>query len=387
MSYSIVFPKITYIGKGAVNQLINVLDTLAISYPLIVTDAMMVKLGYVEKLEKLLQAKKKQYGIYADTVPEPTDTSIKAGIKQVRDCGFDSVIAIGGGSVIDSAKAIAIVSKLGGEIRDYKYPHNVKSGGLPLIAIPTTAGTGSEVTQVTIIKDEQHNEKMLCTGTGFVPAAALVDYELTLSTPQRVTADSGLDALTHAIEAYVSRKANSFTDIQALAAMKIIVQNLRKAYQDPQSESAREAMMLGSHLAGIAFANASVALVHGMSRPIGAHFYIPHGLSNAMLLPVLTEFSIPAAQNRYATCARVIGVASEQDSDKVACQNLIEELKALNRDLHVPTLQEFGVNQIEYEALLPFMAEQAIASGSPDNNPRRATIVEIIELYRKVYYL
>ena len=171
-------------------------------------------------------------------------------------------------------------------MRDYKFPRIVVESGLPIIAVPTTAGTGSEVTRVTIIADEQTDEKMLCLGIGFMPVAALIDFSLTLSLPARITADTGIDALTHAMEAYVSKKASLYSDSQALEAMRLIGPNLRRAYHDGTDKAAREAMMLGSTLAGVAFSNASVALVHGMSRPIGAHFHVPHGLSNAMLLPV-----------------------------------------------------------------------------------------------------
>lgn len=385
MSYVIHLPKTIHVGKGAINQLITVLDSLSASHPLIVADTMMVKLGYTKLIEDILHKKSIKYAIYADTVPEPTDISIAKGIELVTQKNFDAIIAIGGGSVIDSAKAISIVGKFGGKISDYKFPYNIKEYGLPLIAIPTTAGTGSEATQATVITNTKRNEKILCMGPGLMPIAALIDYELTISAPPRVTADSGLDALTHAIEAYVSRKANYFSDIQALAAMKLIANNLRIAYQQPNNEAAREAMLLGSHLAGIAFTNSSVALVHGMSRPIGAHFHVPHGLSNAMLLPTITEFNIPSSVERYATCAKETGMADYNDSDTVACEKLIQGLIALNRDLQVPTLKDLNINVIEYEALLPVMAEQAIASGSPANNPRVPSIVEIVELYRKVY--
>lgn len=385
MTSNIVLPRIVCLGKGSINQLNYVLETLAVKNPMIVTDKVIYDLGYIKPIENNLTNQKLSYGIYTDTIPEPTDTSLEAGIKQARLDNHDSIIAIGGGSVIDSAKAIAIVAKHGGHIRDYKFPYSIEKSGLPVIAIPTTAGTGSEATKATVITDEKHNEKMLCMGLGLVPFAALVDYELTISLPKRATADSGLDALTHALEAYVSRKANPFTDAQALAAISLIAKNLRTAYNEPNNIEARESMLLGSHLAGIAFTNSSVALVHGMSRPIGAHFHVPHGLSNAMLLPTITEFSIPFAQHRYATCSRAMGIATNQDSDEIANDKLIKEVKALNHDLNVPTLKDYGVNKIEYETLLPLMAKQAIDSGSPSNNPRLATVVELVELYRKVY--
>lgn len=292
---------------------------------------------------------------------------------------------MGGGSPIDSAKAIGILAKFGGEMRDYKFPRQVSEQGLPIIAVPTTAGTGSEVTRFTIITDEQNDEKMLCVGIGFMPVAALVDYTLTLSLPARVTADTGIDALTHAIEAYVSLKANLYSDSQALAAMRLIGPNLRRAYHAGQDIAAREALMLGSTLAGVAFSAASVALVHGMSRPIGAFFHVPHGLSNAMLLPGVTAFSIPGAPKRYADCARAIGVATVEDSDDSANAKLLVELQALNDELQVPTPEGFGISRARFFELMPIMAEQALASGSPGNNPRVPSVDEMIELYRNLW--
>ena len=270
-------------------------------------------------------------------------------------------------------------------MRDYKFPRNVTETGLPIIAVPTTAGTGSEVTRFTIITDETNDEKMLCVGIGFMPVAALVDYNLTLSLPPRVTADTGLDALTHAIEAYVSQKANLYSDSQALAAMRLIAPNLRRAYHDGADKAAREAMMLGSTLTGVTFSSASVALVHGMSRPIGAFFHVPHGLSNAMLLPTVTAFSIPAAAQRYADCARAMGIATAQDSDEQANARLLVELQALNDELQVPTPAQFGIDRDRFFQLMPTMAQQALASGSPGNNPRVPTIDQMVELYSSLW--
>ena len=204
-------------------------------------------------------------------MPEPTAASILAGVEAVRHGDYDVIVALGGGSPIDSAKAIAILAAHGGTIAELRFPRRVDEAGLPIVAIPTTAGTGSEVTKVTVITQEgapgEADEKLLCIGVGFMPWAALVDFELTLSLPPRVTADSGIDALSHAIEAYVSQKANLFSDAQALAALRAIGPNLRAVFRDGSDRKAREAMMLGATLAGMAFSNASVALVHGMSRP------------------------------------------------------------------------------------------------------------------------
>ncbi len=385
MSTQIILPRIMQVGAGASKEAGNILRSLDCQRPLIVTDKMMVQLGYVASLQDSLQGASIHSDIFDNTVPEPTVSSIQEGVNKVRDGNYDSIIAIGGGSPIDSAKAIAILGKYGGVMRDYKFPRVVNEPGLPIIAIPTTAGTGSECTKVTIITDETNDEKMLCVGIGFMPTAALVDYSLTLSLPARTTADTGIDALTHAMEAYVSKKASLYSDSQAIAAMKLIAPNLRKAFHDGSDQTAREQMMLGATLAGVAFSNASVALVHGMSRPIGAFYHVPHGLSNAMLLPMVTEYSIPAAAERYADCARAMGVASQDDADAVANNKLMDELYAINDELQVPTPEQFGIDRDHFFNNLSVMAEQALASGSPGNNPRVPSADEIIEIYRKLW--
>ncbi len=385
MSHRIVLPRLMEVGAGASGQLARVLKELGCNRPLIVTDRMMVELGYVARIAGQLEEAGIASQCFPDTLPEPTAASIRAGVEMVREGDFDSIVALGGGSPIDSAKAIGILGKFGGEMRDYRFPRDVSEAGLPLIAIPTTAGTGSEATRFTIITDETSDEKMLCAGLGFMPIAALIDYELTLSLPPRVTADTGIDALTHAIEAYVSRKASLYSDAQALEAMRLLAPNLRAAFHEPGNRAAREAMMLGATLAGIAFSNASVALVHGMSRPIGAFFHVPHGLSNAMLLPAITAFSIPAAPERYADCARAMGVAAQTDSVEVANDRLLAELRAINQELKVPSPEQFGITRERFFELRATMARQALASGSPGNNPRVPTEAEIIDLYETVW--
>ncbi len=385
MSVQIILPRILQVGAGASQQAGAIVKALECQRPLIVTDKMMVQLGYVARIQESLTALGIVSDVFDATVPEPTVSSIQAGVEMVRDGNYDSIIAIGGGSPIDSAKAISILGKYGGVMRDYKFPRIVSEPGLPIIAIPTTAGTGSEATRVTIITDETNDEKMLCVGIGFMPTAALVDYELTLSLPARTTADTGIDALTHAMEAYVSKKASLYSDTQAIAAMKLLAPNLRRAFHDGSDQQAREAMMLGSTLAGVAFSNASVALVHGMSRPIGAFYHVPHGLSNAMLLPAVTEYSIPAAPARYADCARAMGVAEVSDSDEQANAKLMTELYAINEELQVPTPEQFGISREHYFGNLEVMAEQAIGSGSPGNNPRVPSAEEIIQIYKKLW--
>jgi alcohol dehydrogenase class IV len=385
MSSQVILPRILQVGAGASNEISTVLRSLGCARPLIITDSMMVQLGYAGRIQERLADAEITGDLFSDTVPEPTIASIRAGVEKARAGSYDSIVALGGGSPIDSAKAIGILATHGGEMRDYRFPRVVTEVGLPIIAVPTTAGTGSEVTRFTIITDEQSDEKMLCVGIGFMPVAALVDYDLTLSLPARVTADTGLDALTHSIEAYVSQKANLFSDSQALAAMRLIGPNLRKVYRSGQDKVAREALMLGSTLAGLAFSSASVALVHGMSRPVGAFFHVPHGLSNAMLLPSVTAFSITAAAERYADCARAMGVADSQDNTETCNCKLLAELRSLNSDLQVPTPEAFGISRERFFQLIPTMAQQALESGSPGNNPRVPSVPEMAELYEGLW--
>ncbi|CZF82987.1 Lactaldehyde reductase [Grimontia celer] len=385
MSHSIILPRLMEIGDGALQKLPDMMRALGCHRPIIITDKTMVTLGQAAKVESLLQQKEIQSTVFDDTIPEPTDASISAGVNAISTGNYDCLIALGGGSVIDSAKAMAVLAGSGGEMRDFRFPRIVSETALPLVAIPTTAGTGSEVTRFTIITDAENDEKMLCVGPSFMPTAALVDAELTHTLPTRMTADTGIDALTHAIESYVSRKGNAFSDYHAREAMRLIAPNLRRACQDGSDIQARADMMLGATLAGIAFSNASVALVHGMSRPIGALFHVPHGLSNAMLLPSVTAFSLPAAPERYADCAKAMGVADPQDDTDFACQKLLDELHALNRDLDVPTPEGFGIDRTAFFTNMDTMAKQAMASGSPANNPRLPSHEEMVDIYSQLW--
>ena len=387
MIATLVSPRLMLVGGGAVLQLADVLAKLGLRRPLVVTDPYMVSAGLVRRCLDPLEAAGIAAEVFSDTVPEPTDTVVAAGVERLRQGTFDCLIGFGGGSPIDTAKAMAILAHgpPGSHMRDFKVPAQADSAALPVIAIPTTAGTGSEATRFTVITDTERGEKMLIAGLAALPLAAVVDYELTFTVPKRITADTGVDSLTHALEAYVSRRANPYADTQALAAMALIGANLRTAYAEPRNAPAREAMMLGAMQAGIAFTNSSVALVHGMSRPIGAHFHVPHGLSNAMLLPAITRFGLDAAEARYAQAARQIGFAAPSDPDPAAAARLAEGLAALNHDLDVPTPAAFGIRKQDWDAKLPLMADQALASGSPANNPRIPTKAEIMALYQVVW--
>ncbi len=385
MIAKIQIPPILKIGGGSFLEVPSVLSRLHCARVLIVTDTFLVSRGLPDRLCDMIRTSGRDCEIFSETVADPTSDVVAAGVRAFVDGEHDALISLGGGSPIDTAKAIGMLAANGGHPRDYKVPAVIPSAGPVHVAIPTTAGTGSEVTRFTVITDSERDEKMLIAGGALLPSAAIVDYQLTLSMPARLTADTGTDSLTHAIEAYVSRRANPFTNIMALSAMKIIWTELPIAFNEPQSETAREAMMFAATLAGIAFSNASVALVHGMSRPIGAFFHVPHGLSNAMLLPAVTAFSICGHEGRYAECARAMGVAAATDSDTAASGKLVEALYRRNNELKVPSPRDYGIAQDRYFELIPLMAAQALASGSPHNNPRIPTAEEIEQLYRQAW--
>jgi alcohol dehydrogenase class IV len=382
---NIAAPRMLQVGGGAVRQIAEVLGKFGLSRPLVVSDPFMVSSGHVRNCLDPLAAAGVSVTVFSDTVPDPTDTVIEAGVERLRAGNFDCLIGFGGGSPIDTAKAMAILAAGGGKMRDYKVPVAADTGALPVIAIPTTAGTGSECTRFTVITDTERDEKMLIAGLGALPLAAIVDYELTYSVPARTTADTGVDSLTHALEAFVSKRANPFSDALAVSAMALIGRHIRAAYAEPRNAAAREGMMLGATQAGLAFSNASVALVHGMSRPIGAHFHVPHGLSNAMLLPAITRFSVGAAEARYAEAARQISFADDRDGDPAASAKLVAGLETLNRELSVPSPAAYGIDEAVWHNKMELMAEQALASGSPANNPRVPDKAEIIALYQEVW--
>ena len=384
MVANINLPRILRVGAGASNELVATLQELGVQRPLLVTDAFMVECGYAGRMTALLEDAGIAHGVFGDCVPDPTTDSVTAATTVFSEGGHDSVVALGGGSSIDTAKAVAVMAEREPPMRQYKVPHVISSGA-PVIAIPTTAGTGSEATRVAVITDTETQEKMLWMGLGLMPVAALVDFELTMTMPYRLTADTGIDSLCHALEAFVSRKANPFTDSIALTAMQTIATHIRTACEQPDNREAREAMMLAAPQGGMAFANASVTLIHGMSRPVGAFYHVPHGLSNAMLLPEVTAWSIDGALERYAHAARTMAMAGAGDNDSIAAEKLVAGLRALTSDLSVPGPAAYGIEEAAWFGSLPTMAEQALASGSPANNPRIPEAADIVSLYERVW--
>ncbi|MCQ4361961.1 iron-containing alcohol dehydrogenase [Mycobacterium gordonae] len=385
MPTSAAFPRHIRMGGGALDELGAVIDALSLQRPLVVTDPYLTASGAAARVINLLEAAGKATALFDRTVADPTTASLEQGVQALLAHRADSIVGFGGGSPMDTAKALGVLALQPGPMRRFKAPSSYAGPALPIVAIPTTAGSGSEATQFTVISDSETNEKMLCPGLSFLPIAAIVDFELTMTMPPRLTADTGVDALTHAVEAYVSRRANPISDGLALSAIRLIATHLKQAYRDGSDAAARAGMMAAATQAGMAFSNSSVALVHGMSRPIGAHFHVAHGLSNAMLFPAVTAFSIAGAPQRYADCARAYGVADAATNDDTAARAFVDAIAELCSELEVPTPRSYGIDRAAWQSLIPLMAEQAVASGSPANNPVIPGLPEIEALYTQIF--
>lgn len=382
--YQFKAPSVVVHGAGAAKEVGSFAKGVG-RRALIVTDQFLEKMGLLDEIKRSLEASGVSFSIYDKVVQEPTMEYTEEGLALFKSSGAEFLIAVGGGSPIDTAKAISALATNPGKINQFEGPNKIPSPGAPLIAIPTTAGTGSEVTQFTIITDTVRNVKMLIASPMIMPRIALVDPMMTLKMPPSITAATGLDALTHAIEAYVSVKAQPITDALALDAIRLISENLRPAWCNGDNVEARIGMMTGALEAGLAFSNSSVALVHGMARPIGAYFHVPHGISNAALLATVVEFSIPGNPARYAQIAEAMGEKTATLSTLDAAYLAVKAVRRLTEDLKVPSLRGLGVDEAKFNSVVSQMATDALASGSPGNNPRKATQEEIVELYRKAY--
>ena len=354
---------------------------------MVVSDQTMESLGYVEKCTDYLTESGVLFTTYLGVDTEPTDVFVNEALKIIEENGCDVIVALGGGSCIDTAKAVSVLATNGGDISDYINNNRVASkNAIPLIAIPTTAGTGSEATDVTVITNTNNGVKMMVKQLAFLPEVAIVDTLLTISSPQTVTAATGIDALTHAVEAYISRLSQPFTDVLALSAIKLIFDNIRLAYENGHDIEARENMSLGSLKAGIAFSNASVCLVHGMSRPIGALFHVPHGVANAMLLPTILEYSKNECIERLADIGMFINPDLKGLPKKEVANKFVNDISKLCVELNIPTLKEWGIKKEKFENVIQKMAKDAILSGSPAKNPKVPSEEEIVELYRMCYH-
>lgn len=378
-------PKSVLYGRNSLEKLGDQSKKLG-KKAFIVTDTIMEKLGYVERCIKQLNKKGITVITYNKVNAEPTNLHVLEALTICKEGKCDFVIGIGGGSCIDAAKAVAVLHTNGGEIEYYVQKDiEIENDPLPLIAIPTTSGTGSEVTSVAVITNKKTDVKMMMKHPSFIPQVAIIDPILTSSVPPHITAATGIDALCHAIEAYISKVSQPLTDVLALSAINSIMKYLRIAYEDGDNMEAREVMMIASLQAGIAFSNASVTLVHGMSRPVGALFHVPHGISNAILLPTVLEFTKTSAVKRLAEIGRNVNKDFYSYSDEEVASNTLAEIKKLCFDLCIPNLKEYGIDEIEFENAISKMASDAIESGSPGNNPRVPSYDEIKQLYRECF--
>ena len=383
MAREFIVPGQIITGSGALTMAEETLKGLG-KKALIVTDKVMIQLGNCAKVETALKNQGIDYAIYSEIVGEPTDTMIENGLKVYKENGCDFLVALGGGSPIESMKAIGSLVVNGGNISDYM-GKVIDVEMPPLVAIPTTAGTGSEATQFTIITDTKKDIKMLLKGKVLMPKLAIIDPQFTMTAPPKITAATGLDALCHAVEAYTSRKAQTLSDSFAMSAVKRIFKSLPVAFKDGKNEEARIQMSVAALEAGIAFNNASVTIIHGMSRPIGALFHVAHGLSNAMLMKECLGFALEGAYDRFADLGRAIGVADATDEDKAAAEKFLSAIEGIVKELETPTLAEFGIDKEEFFKVIDKMAYDAMDSGSPQNTMREVSEEQVKQIYRNLW--
>lgn len=365
-------------GDGVLERLPQYLQELNIRRPLLVTDPGIQKAGLADQVLRYLGA---DTAVFADVPPE---TSIQATANLVRAADAaqaDGLVALGGGSVMDTAKAINLVGAVGPNLSAQRVGPSAPPVR-PLVAIPTTAGTGSEVSPFTVIRDEEHDVKYPLSDERLLPDLALMVPELTLGLPPKMTAATGMDALTHAIESYVSTNHNSFSDPIALAAMTAIAANLPVVMREPRNLAARSAMLVASCQAGIAFGSALLGAAHAVSHALGAHFHVPHGVGNAVMLPWVMNFNLPVATSRLADVSRAIGAAQPGDSDEAAARRAVEAVRQLNRQLGIPErVRELGVKPED----LDHLAAQAFKDPILATNPRPCTEADLRALLQEAY--
>jgi alcohol dehydrogenase class IV len=373
-------------GLGCYKKIAELIKEMNAENILLVTGKKVIEMNYMKEIINSIKNMNINIEIFNEIPKEPEMNFVYNGLKIYEENDCELILAIGGGSIIDTAKGIALLATNGGSLKDYEGLEKIPKPQAPLIAVPTTAGTGSEVTKFTVITDTERKRKMLIGSVNIIPKIAIVDPLLTISMSQDITMSTGMDALTHAIEAYISIKAQPITDLLAIEAIKLISKYLRRAWANGEDIEARDKVMLGSLLAGLAFSNSSVALVHGMARPLGAYFNIPHGLSNAILLPHVMEFTYISNPEKFMNIALFMNEKIERLSLIEAAKLSVEAVKKICKDIKVPSLKDIGIKEEELNKIAQKMAEEAIASGSPANNPRKASIEEIIEIYKKAFH-
>lgn len=378
-----ILNEVSYFGPGSRSVLPEVVARLGKSKALVVTDAGLIKFGVAAMVTDILDSNKIAYDVFSDVKPNPTVTNVKNGIEAFKASGADFLIAIGGGSAIDTAKAIGIVVN-NPEFADIVSLEGVaptKNKSIPMIALPTTAGTAAETTINYVIIDEEKQKKMVCVDPNDIPAVAIIDAELMYSLPKGLTAATGMDALTHAIEGYITKGAWSMSDMFEIEAIRMISRHLPNAVENPTDAEARNGMAIAQYIAGMAFSNVGLGLVHGMAHPMGSLFDVPHGVANALLLPTIMEFNMPACLNKYPDIARAMGVNTDGMSAEDASKAAVDAVRALSIAVGIPQhLSDLGITDKD----IPALAEQAIADVCTPGNPREVTIDDIKALYTKV---
>lgn len=369
-------------GAGSLGQVAAEMDRLGKSKAMIITDPGLVDAGIVRQLEGHLKAAGIVYEVFDHIEPDPRLQTAEAAAEQLKQSGSDIVIGIGGGSPIDIAKVAAVLVTNQGEIGQYMGIEQVPAPGIATIIIPTTAGTGSEVTPIAILSDHEEKLKKGIVSSHLFPNVAILDAELTMGLPPHVTAATGMDALIHAIESFTSKNADSITDVLACRAMELIYGSLRAAFKDGSDIEAREKMLEGSMLAGMAFANAGVTAVHAFAYPIGAEFHIPHGVANAIMLSPVMEFNMSSNLSRFATIAEKFGLDITALTELEGAEMAVDLLRKLSGDLEIPKhLSEYGIEEKHIVGLSKGVMK---VTRLLDNNPRTLTQEDAEQIYRKV---
>lgn len=378
-----VLNEVSYFGPGAREVLPKEVKRLGLHKAFVATDKNLIKFGVADKVLNVLKEAGIPYEIFSDIKPNPTVANVKAGVKAFAESGADFILAIGGGSSIDTSKAIGIITN-NPEFSDVVSLEGVadtKKKSVPIIALPTTAGTAAEVTINYVITDEKNEKKMVCVDPNDIPAIAIIDAELMYTLPKSLTAATGLDALTHAIEGLITKGAWEMSDMFEIKAIEMINRYLETAVNEPQNPEARNGMAVAQYIAGMAFSNVGLGVVHGMAHPLGAIFDIPHGVANALLLPTIMEFNAPAALDKYVTIAKAMNVYKDGMSKEEAAQAAVDAVKSLAVRVGIPQhLSELGIKESD----LPKLADSAIADVCTPGNPREVTRDIILDLYRKV---
>ena len=379
-----VLNEVSYFGPGAREVLPQEIKRLGLHKAFVATDKDLIKFGVADKVLKVLENAGIPYEIFSEIKPNPTVSNVKAGVEAFAKSGADFILAIGGGSSIDTSKAIGIITN-NPDFSDVVSLEGVaptKKKSVPIIALPTTAGTAAEVTINYVITDEENHKKMVCVDPNDIPAIAIVDAELMYTLPKGLTASTGLDALTHAIEGLITKGAWEMSDMFEIKAIEMIARYLETAVFEPTNAEARNGMAVAQYIAGMAFSNVGLGVVHGMAHPLGAIFDIPHGVANALLLPVIMEFNAPAALPKYVDIAKAMNVYKDGMSQEEAAKAAVEAVKALSVKVGIPQhLSELGIKEED----LPRLAASAIADVCTRGNPREVTEEIILELYKKAF--